>query len=109
MSDQVDLSKLSVEQLIAKICILSYNTDPWTAEANAKLDALTVVLKQAVIREAAMGEVELLPDQHEPVEGGIGLASSSSPSYPDHTVSSPVICRTWWTPPGRYYLVKKEA
>jgi hypothetical protein len=62
MSNPTDLSKLSSTEIIAKIVNLALGCDGvsmWTKEANAKLHVLTVVLKQAVIREASVGTVSI--------------------------------------------------
>ena len=67
MSDPTDLSKLSSDEIIGKIAELAVAYDGvWIIESIAKLHVLTVVLKQAVIREASVGYVCIRSDnKHE--------------------------------------------
>lgn len=74
MTDTTDLSKLSSTEIIAKIVNLALDCGQeavWTSEANAKLHVLTVILKQAVIREASVAVMiipELMPNEPIPVQ-----------------------------------------
>lgn len=64
MNDSTDLSKLSSTEIIDKIAELAVAYDGvWIIESIAKLHVLTVVLKQAVIREASIGQVFFTTDE----------------------------------------------
>jgi|GEM_PF-4746413 len=56
MNDPTDLSKSTSDEIIGKIVDMALGSDGvWADGEIAKLHVLTVVLKQAVIREASVG------------------------------------------------------
>ena len=97
MTDPTDLSKLSSTEIIAKIVNLALGCDDsvWTNEANAKLHVLSVVLKQAVIREASVGTCTKKERFEQNEAGIVGSWRTTEIDPPD-------------LPDGIYDLVSKE-